>query len=316
MQDKVSATGVDINTNGNTSTSGNLKASDTVYSGIQTLSGLSGADKDNYSFADIKGDYKVDKLALKGSIAQSHSTYGDSLVAGSVTLTNKVANDLIDANVAIDTTGHSSSSGHLKAANSPYVGIQSISSLTGNDAANYSFANLSGDYAVNQRILTIDATPTTLEFTGSLLKQTTPKMTGVVSGDNVVVTGEAQGVVKGEYLSNLVANGLDAGNYKTVITNTSLIISHRNEDLINPVGPVTPFNPGPSNNSSGSGKVFVSGQSSIGQMGNQLVDDNQECSSQSESCECKEALIPGVIFCLESPSKKVLLTSASVFRRA
>ena len=148
--DDVLASGVNIDTTGKTSTSGHLKAG--VHMGIQTLTGLTGADKDNYSFANIQGDYKVNPLALTGSITKGESTYGANLLTGTVNLTNKVGTDVVDASgVSIDTSGQLSTSGHLKAGE--HAAIQSISGLTGSDKDNYTFADVKGDYKVNKLAL-------------------------------------------------------------------------------------------------------------------------------------------------------------------
>jgi hypothetical protein len=166
--DDVLANGVNIDTTGNTSTSGHLKAG--VHTGIQSISSLSGADKDNYSFADVKGDYAVNKLALTGNIGRAETTYGANLLAGSVSLTNRVGADVVDASgVNIDTTGQLSTSGHLKAGE--HAAIQSISNLSGADKDNYTFANVKGDYQVNK-----------LALTGTIAKGETTYGASLVSG--------------------------------------------------------------------------------------------------------------------------------------
>jgi trimeric autotransporter adhesin len=53
---------VAVNTTGNTSTSGNLKAG--TYTGIEYITGLSGADPSDYTFAGVTGNYTVGQLAL------------------------------------------------------------------------------------------------------------------------------------------------------------------------------------------------------------------------------------------------------------
>jgi hypothetical protein len=59
---------------------------------------------------------EVAKLALTGSIAQSNSIYGDSLVAGTASFTNKVGSDVVNlASVNIATAGNTSGSGNLNA---------------------------------------------------------------------------------------------------------------------------------------------------------------------------------------------------------
>ena len=58
------------------------------------------------------------------------------------------------AAVTVNTTGLSSSSGHLIAGT--HTGVESVSALSGADAGNYTFAGLTGNYTVN--VLALNAT--------------------------------------------------------------------------------------------------------------------------------------------------------------
>ncbi|NBU15150.1 MAG: hypothetical protein EBT35_11225, partial [Alphaproteobacteria bacterium] len=149
-------TGTDIVTTGtvsvtpasNTSTSGKLKAG--TYS--QTLT-LNGADKDNYTFTDTPGNYIVTPLELTGVIGAGSTVYGATLVPGAVTFSNKVDNDVVTAATpSINISGKTSTSGKLNAGS--YTGIQSVgSTLSGADAANYSFSGATGNYEVSKLVL-------------------------------------------------------------------------------------------------------------------------------------------------------------------
>jgi filamentous hemagglutinin family protein len=143
--DALSTATVSVNITGRTSTSGNLRAGS--YTGIQSVSALSGPDAANYSFANLSGDYAVSKRALTGSIAAGSSIYGSPLAPGPATFTNALANDLLGiATVAVNTNGRTSTSGHLKVGS--FNDIESIGSLSGPDGANYSSEGLAGDYTV------------------------------------------------------------------------------------------------------------------------------------------------------------------------
>jgi filamentous hemagglutinin family protein len=118
--------------------------------------GSNGGKASNYKFIAARSASNTVFLtprALTGSITPVHSTYGDALAVGAVSLTNNVLTDDVHAaGVTIDTAGFASTSGHLKAGS--YTGIQSVTALSGADASNYTFANLKGDYQVDKLVLT------------------------------------------------------------------------------------------------------------------------------------------------------------------
>ncbi len=214
---------VALNTTGLTSTSGHLKAG--THTGIETISGLTGADAGNYTFAGIAGDYTVNQLALTGSVAPGSSIYGSALTPGAGSFTNAVAGDALGTvTVAINTTGLTSSSGHLTAGT--HTGIESISGLSGVDAGNYTFAAVTGDYTVSK--LTLAATVASGSSTyGAALAPGAVSFTNAVAGDVVTpgtvavnttgLTSASGNLTAGTHNGiesvGTVLGGADAGNY-------------------------------------------------------------------------------------------------------
>jgi hypothetical protein len=144
--DGVSATSVAVNTTGHTSGSGNLRAGS--YTGIESVSTLTGADAANYTFAGATGNYSVSLRAVSGTIATGSSVYGSALNPGAVTLNGVVSGDAVGPGaVSVNTTGNTSLGGFLNAGS--YTSIQSMNSITGADAANYSLALSTGNYTVS-----------------------------------------------------------------------------------------------------------------------------------------------------------------------
>jgi filamentous hemagglutinin family protein len=236
--DVVSAVSTDVSFNiaGKTSGSGKLKAG--THTDVQLLSSLTGADKDNYTFANVKGSYKVDQKALTGSIAQGNTTYGDTLVAGAVNLTNKVGTDVVSAvstDVIFNIAGKTSGSGKLKAGT--HTDVQSLSSLTGADKDNYTFADVKGNYTVNQRALTGSISDVTTVY-GTLAAvgvASVNRLDGddVFANQTVVLTGQAfstsNNLKAGTYTQSVGAGvgGVDAGNYTFAGTSSSNYVVNR-----------------------------------------------------------------------------------------
>lgn len=146
----------------------------------------------NYDLTSFTpGTLTVTPRALTGSLATGSSTYGDALAPGAATFANLVAGDSVTATVAVDTSGNTSTSGHLNAGS--YTGIESVASLSGTDAGNYTIGSFSGgDYTVGQRVLsaTITGNPTKL-YDQTTLARLVPgdfALTGLASGDGFNVT--------------------------------------------------------------------------------------------------------------------------------
>jgi hypothetical protein len=145
-----------------------------------------------------------------------------------------VGNDNINAVVTVNTSGNTSNSGHLKASDTAYVGIQTVSSLNGDDHANYALTEVKGDYKVNKRDLSFGGirgidrlyngnTEATVDTSGI-------QKTGLIQGDevNVLTTGNFRNAnntandknVARDSSGNVIAKtvaltveGNDVGNY-------------------------------------------------------------------------------------------------------
>ena len=220
--DNLGTATVAVNKTGNTSSSGNLKAG--TYTGIESVSALSGVSAGNYTFATVTGNYTVSKLALTGSIANGSSTYGSTLAPGAVSFTNAVSGDVLNAGaVAVSITGNTSSSGNLKAGS--YTGIESATGLSGADAANYTFAGATGNYTVTPATITavtgITAANKTYDgSTTATLTTSAPGFTGMIAGDSLKVSAANGafsdpnvGTSKTVSVSGLTLGGTDASNY-------------------------------------------------------------------------------------------------------
>ncbi|PFH12288.1 filamentous hemagglutinin family protein [Collimonas sp. PA-H2] len=214
---------VGVNTTGLTSSSGHLIAG--THTGIESVSALSGADAGNYTFAAPTGDYTVSQLALTGSIGAGSSTYGSALTPGAASFTNAVTGDLLGtATVAINTTGLTSSSGHLNAGT--HNGIESVSALSGADAGNYTFAGPTGNYTVSPLALAGSIAAGSSTY-GAALAPGALSISNVISGDLVSapgvsvntagLTSSSGHLTAGTHIGiesvNGVLGGADAGNY-------------------------------------------------------------------------------------------------------
>ncbi|MBD8051741.1 YDG domain-containing protein, partial [Limnohabitans radicicola] len=176
---------------------------------------LGGADAGNYTLTGgytSAANYTVNTLALTGSIATGSTTYGDALVPGAVTWTNKVSGDVITPTVSVNTAGNTSTSGKLKAGS--YTGIQSVTGLAGTDAANYSYAGVTGDYTVSQLALTASIASASSTY-GAAVVPGAASFSNVVGAD--VVTPSAVSMVSPAYSTS---NKLKAGTYAQSITAT------------------------------------------------------------------------------------------------
>ena len=203
------------------STSGNLKAG----SYAQTATGLSGADATDYTFAGYTtptNGYTVNQLALTGAaIAAGNSTYGSSVMPGTVSFGNVISGDLVGSTASIVSPFYSTS-GNLRAGS--YV--QTASGLTGADAANYSFGGYTtptNNYTVNQLALTGAAIAAGNSTYGSSVMPGTVSFSNVISGDLVGSTASILSPVystsgnlrAGSYAqtASVQLGGADAGNY-------------------------------------------------------------------------------------------------------
>ncbi len=177
---------VSVNTTGLTSSGGKLVAG--THLGIETVgSTLTGVDAGDYTFAGAFGDYTVTPLALSGVIATGGSIYGSALTPGAVTLTNPIVGDVVTAGtVTVNTINHTSTSGHFTAG--LHTGSESVgNTLSGADAADYTFAGTTGNYTVTPLALS-GAIATGTSIYGATLAPGSVTLTTPVVGD-VITAG-------------------------------------------------------------------------------------------------------------------------------
>jgi len=215
VEGDVLTTTASVNTTGNTSTSGNLKAGS--YNGIEYISALEGADAGNYTFADIEGDYTVSQLALTGTaIASGTSTYGSALNPGAVSFWNVVGTDVVTSTAAVD-TGATSTSGNYVAG----TYTQTASAIDGADASNYSFGGFTSaaNYTITARSLTAAYTGTNKFYDATTAATATGSSNDIIAGDAVTFSQTAafadKNVATGKTVSvsGIALSGADAANY-------------------------------------------------------------------------------------------------------
>jgi hypothetical protein len=226
--DVVSATGVTHSTTGLTSTSGHLKAG--THTALQSLSGLTGDDAANYTFADIKGDYKVDKLAITLSgITAEHKVYNGNNSA-TVSTSGAVFSSMVTGDVlAVASTGTFSDK---NAGTAKTVSLSNT--LSGTDLGNYSITQQASTTAdITKKDVTLESlTASNKTYDGNTNATITAgTISGTVTGETLAVSGTGTfdtknaGTNKTVTVSNVTSltkangdNGGDWNNYNLTTT--------------------------------------------------------------------------------------------------
>jgi hypothetical protein len=219
--DAVTSTASVVSLPANQSTSNHLNAG----SYTQTATTLSGADKNNYSFAGFTStanNYTVSPLALTGAaIADASSIYGATVIPGAVSFGNIFSGDVVTSTASI-VSPVNSTSGHLNAGTYK----QTATTLVGADAGNYSlvaYITPTNTYTVSKLALTgasIAAasstyasalTPGAVSFTNI---QTTDDVSSVASV-NTGATSASGNFIVGDYTqtAGTTLGGADKNNY-------------------------------------------------------------------------------------------------------
>jgi filamentous hemagglutinin family protein len=192
------------------------------------VSGLSGADATNYRIADAgnrSASFTVTPRVLDYAVADASTTYGTAGALGAVTMNNVLSGDAVTPGAAgIDVNG-TRLTGTTAVTTPAGAYPQTITSLSGADAVNYTLAGSHPGAAmvVARKALHWTGTTGSQEFGQDL---PTPALVGVINGDNVkavpniahqVVTGDPTNSHKpsvGSYEVNVVGlSGTGAGNY-------------------------------------------------------------------------------------------------------
>jgi hypothetical protein len=157
---------------------------------------------------------------LSGSIATGSSTYGAALTPGAISISNVISGDLVNApGVSVNTTGLTSSSGHLIAGT--HIGIESANgALSGADAGNYILGSISGDYTVSRQSVTVTASGVSKVYDATTSGSAILAGSGLIGGDKVTFSDTSAtfgdknaGTGKTVTVSGISAGGADAGNY-------------------------------------------------------------------------------------------------------
>ena len=133
---------------------------------------------------------------------------------------------LTPATVSINTAGLTSSSGNLIAG--AHTGIESVGTLSGADAGNYTFTNVVGDYVVTPASLSVSGiTAANKVYDGSTIATINTGLSGAATGDSVSVavangafSDRNVGTGKTVSISGMTLGGTDAANY-ILSTNTA-----------------------------------------------------------------------------------------------
>jgi filamentous hemagglutinin family protein len=202
---------------------GRLKVGSYEY----VVSGLSGADAANYRIAasgNVDTPFTVTPRVLDYAVGAAGTTYGTAGTLGAVTFNNVLSGDVVAPGVVgIDVKGARLTGTTVTTPAGAYA--QSITSLSGADATNYTLA---GSHPGAAMVVA----PKALHWTGTTGSQEfgqdlpTPALVGVINGDSVTgvpniahqaVTGDPTNSHKppvGSYEVNVVGlSGTGAGNY-------------------------------------------------------------------------------------------------------
>jgi filamentous hemagglutinin family protein len=145
--DVVIAGTVTVNTAGLTSSSGNLTAG--THTGIQSVSGVTGADAGNYTFAGVTGDYIVTPRALTVSAAAANRVYNGTTNATVALSDDRIAGDLMN------TSFGSTAFADKNAGVGKTVTVSGIS-VAGPDSGNYTFnTNATAIADITPAVLTV-----------------------------------------------------------------------------------------------------------------------------------------------------------------
>lgn len=195
--DNLGVATVAVSTTGNTSASGNLKAG--TYTGIQSVTALSGADADNYTFSGVVGNYTVDKAALDVVLNNDSKTYNGLAYSGGngVTYSGFISGETESALGGSLIYGGSSQG--AKNAGSYVIGASGLS------ADNYNINYINGALAVNKANAVVTANSGSVTYNGLSQSISGFFASGLVNNESeAVLTGVTAG-----------GSGIDVGTYTT-----------------------------------------------------------------------------------------------------
>jgi hypothetical protein len=136
----------------------------------QTSGQLTGVDAGNYTFAGVTSspNYTINPLALVGSVTSSNSVAGSSLVPGNVSFNNAIPGDSLGAATVIVNIPGAPSNSKIGNSVGSFPLSQSIASLAGADASNYSYSEVKGDYTIRTGFSSGSVYPSAMNTSSSL----------------------------------------------------------------------------------------------------------------------------------------------------
>ncbi|WP_416548305.1 YDG domain-containing protein [Limnohabitans sp. DCL3] len=165
----------------------------------------------------------VSYLDENSSTINNLSLSGQAVVGGATVYTYADgANGTVS--FAVTPTGTSTSAGGRLNQGSYGLAVEQFSKTTNNLSANT--ATVTGNLTVQPLAITVAAVPTTTTYNAST--QTQGITSGVLSGDDVTVSGAVSQRNAGTYGSALVVSGADVGNYKLSIEDHHFEIAKAN----------------------------------------------------------------------------------------
>ena len=143
------------------------------------------------------------------------------MTTGTASFGNVVGADVVTpGTVVINTSGRTSGSGHLNAGS--HTGVQTLSSIGGIDAGNYSYAGVAGNYTVNALNLNVSGLTAGSKVydggTAATVNTAGASYNGLLVGDAVTVSATGAFADKNAAAGKTVTltssySGADAGNY-------------------------------------------------------------------------------------------------------
>ena len=280
-------------------TAQNAKNADTyILSASETTENALG-----YAVTYNSGTLTIDRKEVQLTATKTYD--GDkTLTGGQLSITT---------GVGTETLGYSSATIHSKNVadnSSNYVDAVALTDGSGK-ASNYKFtAARSGNNTamLNKATAVVTANSATLNYSGGFQTVSGFTVTGLVGGDTEKdlsgVSASRTEKEVGSYTTN--ATGTDSNYNLSFVPGHFLIKSVKPvvkpTDVLNPVQSSTPAT-STSSSSGGGGKVAVAATPApvVPVAPNQNDKTAKECSIQNPNdCECKEALVPGIVFCLVS----------------
>ena len=212
----------------------NIKTGSTVASGTavtgtavgqagsfnDVISGVTGINLSNYSPVYVGGAFNIAKVNL--TVTQTPNTavtYNGATQSGSTgfTYTGNLGTDTVTS-LSTDTAPSGQNVG-------TYTGA--IAGAVGSGVSNYNITYVPNTLTINPKAVTITGAVTSSTFTGSAQTNAAATVTGLVSGQSLVITGYGTGTVVGTYadtLSYTAGTGTALSNYTITSTNGSLTI--------------------------------------------------------------------------------------------